>query len=142
VVELGLDRGEVREDVRVVVLEVGEHRGARPVPHELRALVEEAVSYSSASITKKGESVESAETWKLRAMPPIRNPGLEPAVGEDPREHRGDGALAVRAGHRQHPLVDEDVLREPLRARERRAGPWSRIASMTGLPRVIALPTT
>ena len=39
--ELRLDRGEVGKDVGVVELEVVEHRGARPVVHELRALVEE-----------------------------------------------------------------------------------------------------
>ena len=41
VMELGLDGGHVREDVGVVVFEVVEDRGARPVVHELRALVEE-----------------------------------------------------------------------------------------------------
>ena len=44
----------------------------------LERLSKNAVSYSSASITKKGESVASAETWKLRAIPPMRKPGLSP----------------------------------------------------------------
>ena len=41
VVELRLDRREVREDVGVVVFEIVEYRRARPVVDELRALVEE-----------------------------------------------------------------------------------------------------
>ena len=41
VVELALDRGEVGIDVGVVEFEVVEDRGARPVVHELGALVEE-----------------------------------------------------------------------------------------------------
>ena len=40
-VELALDRRHVRIDVGVVVLEVVQDRGARPVVHELGALVEE-----------------------------------------------------------------------------------------------------
>jgi hypothetical protein len=40
-VELPFDGREVREDVRVVVLEVVQHRRARPVVDELGALVEE-----------------------------------------------------------------------------------------------------
>ncbi len=39
--ELGFDRGEIGEDVRVVEFEVVQNRGARPVVDELRALVEE-----------------------------------------------------------------------------------------------------
>ena len=41
VVELGLDRAEVGKDVGVVELEIVEDRRARPVMHELRALVAE-----------------------------------------------------------------------------------------------------
>ena len=40
-VKLPLDRADVGIDVRVVVLEVVQYRGARPVVHELGALVEE-----------------------------------------------------------------------------------------------------
>ncbi len=43
-------------------------------------LSKKAVSYSSASITKNGESVRSAETWKFRGTPPMRKPGLRPAL--------------------------------------------------------------
>ena len=39
--ELAFDRGEVRIDVGVIVFEVVEHQRARPVVHELGALVEE-----------------------------------------------------------------------------------------------------
>ena len=41
-------------------------------------LSKNAVSYSSASITKKGEGVARAVTPKLRATPPMRNPGSRP----------------------------------------------------------------
>jgi hypothetical protein len=41
VMELGLDGAQIGKDVGVVVLQVVEHGGARPVMHELGALVEE-----------------------------------------------------------------------------------------------------
>ena len=39
--KLGLDRSQIRKDVRVIELEVVQNRGARMVVDELRALVEE-----------------------------------------------------------------------------------------------------
>lgn len=40
-VELALDGGEIREDVRVIELQVVHHQGARVVVDELGAFVEE-----------------------------------------------------------------------------------------------------
>ena len=53
-VELATDCSDVREDVGVIVFEIVEHQGARLVVHKLAALVENAVSYSSASSRKDG----------------------------------------------------------------------------------------
>ncbi len=44
----------------------------------LERLSKNAVSYSSASITKKCPALSRAEMPKLRGMPPIRNPGSRP----------------------------------------------------------------
>ena len=88
VMELPFDRGEVGEDVRVVELEVVEDRRARPVVHELRALVEERrVVLVGLDDEIACEPPSRAEMPKLRGTPPIRKPGLEARVLEDPREH-------------------------------------------------------
>lgn len=55
VVELGLYRAQVGEDVGVVEFQIVQHGGTRAIMHEFGAFVEKAVSYSSASMTKNGD---------------------------------------------------------------------------------------
>jgi hypothetical protein len=115
VVELRLDGAEVREDVRVVVFEVEQHRRARAVPDELGALVEKR------GVVLVGLDDEERRGSRARGHAEIardaadQEPRVEPRVLEDPGEHRGGGALAVGAGHRHHPFLAQHVLREPLR---------------------------
>ena len=87
--ELRLDRGEIGEDVGVVVFEVVEDRGARPVVHELGALVEErGVVLVGLDHEERRCRSSRADTPKFAGTPPIRKPGLEARVLEDPGEHR------------------------------------------------------
>ncbi len=115
VVELRLDRGHVRKDVGVVEFEVVEDRRARPVVDEFRALVEErrvvlvgldheerAVRQSCGNREVDGHATDQESRFQSRVL-------------KDPREHRRRRRLAVRAGNRQHPLVVQDVLVQPLR---------------------------
>src|SRR5476649_2911838 len=82
-VELGLDRAQIGEDVGVIVFEVVEDGGLGVIVDELAALSKKAVPYSSASMTKKAESAlwpsrwpdRRAETPKFIGTPPIRKPG-------------------------------------------------------------------
>ena len=114
VMELRLDRGQVREDVGVVVLEVVEDQRARPVVHELRALVEER------GVVLVGLDHEEAAVGMARRHAEIQRhaadqeAGREPGVVEDPREHRRRARLAVRAGDREHEPVREHVIAQPL----------------------------
>ena len=80
VMELALDRGDVRKDVGVVVLEVVEDRDRRPVVDELAALVEER------GVVFVGLDHEFAARCRCAprrrnppATPPIRKPGSRPA---------------------------------------------------------------
>jgi hypothetical protein len=73
------------------------------------------VSYSSASITKKREAVLRAGNVEVARDAADEEAGVEARGLEDPGEDRGDRALAVGPRDGEHPLVDEHVLREPLR---------------------------
>ena len=139
-----LDGGQVGEDVGVVELQVVQDRGARPVVHELAALVEEGgvvlVGFDDEGAVPRWPS--RAETPKFSGTPPTRKPGLQAGRFQHPGQHRGGGGLAVRAGHGQHMAALQHVLGQPLRAagvgaRRRRGWPPS-----ARLPRVTTLPTT
>jgi hypothetical protein len=102
VVELGLDGRQVREDVGVVELEVVQDRGARPVVHELAALVEEGgvvlVGLDDEGLARP-EPGRHAEVHRHAADQEAR---LQAGLVQDPGQHRGGRGLAVRAGHGQH----------------------------------------
>ena len=115
--ELRLDGGEVGEDVGVVEFEIVEYRGARPVVDELGALVEKGgVVFVGLDDEERavGEPRGNAEIERHAAD---QEPRIQPGMIENPREHRRRRRLAVRAGDREHPLVVEHVLEEPLRSR-------------------------
>ena len=115
--ELPLDGGQVVEDVRVVELEVVQDGRARPVVHELAALVEEC-GVVLVGLDDEGRIVAApslADTPKLSGTPPTRKPGLQACVLEHPGEHGGGGRLAVRSGHSQHMTALQDMVGEPLR---------------------------
>ena len=78
-------------------------------------LSKNAVSYSSASITKNGESVSERGDVEVPRHAADEEAGVEARVGEDPGEHRRRRGLAVRSRHREHPLAGQHVLGEPLR---------------------------
>ena len=137
VMELALDRGEVGEDVGVVELEVVEDRGARPVVDELRALVEERGVVLVGLDHEERAVAEPRRHAEVQRHAADQEAGLEPGVLEDPGEHRRRRRLAVRAGDGEHPAAVQHVLGEPLRAATCRRSRASRIASISGLPRVI-----
>ena len=113
--ELRLDRCQVRKDVGVVVLEVGEHRGAWPIPHELRALIEEGGVVLVGLDHEEGRGGGARRHAEVARHAADQETGIEPRMVQDPGEHRRGGALAVRPRDREHPLVHQHVLGEPLR---------------------------
>ena len=85
--ELPLDRGHVGVDVGVVELEVVEDRGARAVVDELGALVEERRVVLVRLDDEERRAARGAR-WlsKFAGTPPMRNPGDEPGMLQDPRQ--------------------------------------------------------
>ncbi len=116
VMELRLDRGQVGEDVGVIVFEIVQDQRARPVMHELGALVEErrvvlvGLDHEEAAV---GMARRHAEIQRHAADEEARR---EPGVIEDPREHRRRAGLAVRAGDREHEAVREHMIAQPFGA--------------------------
>ncbi len=114
--ELGLDRGKIGEDVGVIELQIVQDRGARPVVDELAALVEEGrvvlVGLDHEEVRRR-DARGHAEVLRHAAD---QEAGLVAGVLQDPRQHRGRRGLAMRAGHRQHPLAAQHMFAEPLRA--------------------------
>jgi hypothetical protein len=104
-------------------------------------LSQNAVSYSSASITKKAESVSRAETPKPCGTPPTRNDGFSPASS---RIHVSSAVVVVLPcvpatpnTHRPRRMFSASHCGPETNARLR-----SRTASNRGFPREIAFPTT
>ncbi|CFN25634.1 Uncharacterised protein [Bordetella pertussis] len=117
VMELGLDGGQIGEDVGVIVFQVVQDGGARPVVHELRALVEKG------RVVLVGLDHEGAGARRVaRRHLQVGRDAADQEVGlalralQDPGQHGAGSGLAVGAGHGQHVRAGQDVLAQPLRA--------------------------
>ena len=113
--ELPLDRGDVGIDVGVVVLEIVEHRGARPVVNELGALVEERRVVLVRLDDEVLAAAEPRRDVEVAGHAADQESRLEAGVLEDPREDARSRGLAVRAGDGERPAAREHVPRQPLR---------------------------
>jgi hypothetical protein len=116
VVELGLDGGQVRKDVGVVEFQVVQDGRARPVVHELAALVEECGVVLVGLDHEVGPLPKRAETPKFMRHAADQEAGLQAGLVQDPGQHRGGGCLAVRARHCQHVSALQHMVGQPLRA--------------------------
>ena len=102
-VELPLDRRDVRIDVGVIVLEVVQDRGARPVVHELRALVEKGGVVFVRLDHEMAARAEARTDAEIERHAADQEPGCEPGVLEYPGEQAAGRRLAVRARGRRAP---------------------------------------
>ncbi len=113
--KLPKNRVDVRKNVGVIVFDVVDDQGARPVVHELRPLVEErrvVLVRLDDKVLRRPEPRRDTEVARHTADEKAR---LESRVLEDPRQHARGRRLAVRAGHRQHPTIAQYVFGKPRR---------------------------
>src|SRR5579862_1039444 len=117
VMELPLDCGDIRIDVRVVELEIVERERAGTVVHELRALVEECGVVFIRLDHEKGRLPKSRAGAEILRYATDQEAGRKAGMLEYPREHRAGGGLAVRTGNGEYPAVLQDMAGQPFRAR-------------------------
>ena len=117
VMELRLDGCQVRKDIRVVELEVVENRRARPIPDELRALVEKGGVVLVGLDHEEGRIREPRGNAEVARHATDQESGVEAGGFQDPGEHRRGCGLSMGASHGKHPLSREYILGEPLRPR-------------------------
>ena len=116
--ELGLDGPQIREDVGVVVLQVVEHGGTRPVVHELGTLVEESRVVFVGLDDEIGLAPQARRDREVARHATDQEARLAPGGLKDPGQQRRGGGLAVRAGHAHHPAPDQHLFGQPLRPRD------------------------
>ena len=116
---------EVAEDVRVVELEVVEHRDVRRVVDELAALVEErAVVLVALDHERVGRRAEVAAGRRILRHAADEKARVAAVLAQEKRGERGRGRLAVRAGHDDvAPVPEHEVVQQGRQRGERqRAG--------------------
>ena len=113
--ELPLDGSDIGIDIGVIVLEIVQHRGARPVVHELRTLVEERGVVFVGFDNEKLAAAESRRDIEIARHTADEEAWFEARMLQNPRENARGRGLAVRASHGQRPAVRQQVPRQPLR---------------------------
>ena len=98
----------------MVVLEIVEHRSARPVVNELRALVEERrvvfVRFNHELLTL----AQSRRHVEIARYAADQNSRLHPRIFQQPGEDARRRRLAMRTCDGHGPAIGEQVAREPL----------------------------
>ena len=115
VMELPLDGADVGVDVGVIVLEIVEDQRARPVVHELGALVEERAVVFVGLDDEERRGTQARAHAEVLGHATDQEPGVQPRVLEDPGQERRGRRLAVGARDREHPAVLEYLARQPFR---------------------------
>ena len=117
VMKLFLDRRQVFVDVGVIELEIVEDQRARAVVDELGALVEERGVVFIGFDDEELAPAEARADRKISGHAADEEPGIEPGVFEDPRQHARGGGLAMRACDAEHVHVAQHFARQPFRSR-------------------------
>ena len=105
VVKLGLNGGEVSENIRVVKFQIVQNHRAWTVVYKLAAFVKKR------SIVFIGLNHEKRIIGQTRRNPKIirhtanQETRIQTRIFKQPRQHRTGGGFAVRARHREHPFT-------------------------------------
>ena len=118
VVELGLNRRQIRENVGVVVFQIVQNRGARAIVDKFAALVKKrGVVFVRLNHEKRRAVLRQAGGHaEILRHPANQEARAQSGIFQHPRQHGSRGGFAVRTGHAQHPVWLQHVFRQPLRA--------------------------
>ena len=115
--ELGLDRSEVRENIRMVVFEIVDHRRFGAVMNKLRPLVEKGGVILICLDHKIIAATQSRGQAKVGRDPADQKPRLKPGLLQNPCQHTGRAGFAMSARHGEHPLILKNMATQPFRPR-------------------------
>ena len=115
-VELPLDSSQIREDVRVIELQVVEDRCSRAVVDELAALVEEGAVVLVGLDHEERRAAQARGNTEILRHAADQKARAHAGMFQHPGQHAGTAGLAVGTGHRQHPAPLQHVIGQPLRA--------------------------
>src|SRR5699024_6501994 len=138
--ELQPDVCQIREDVGMIIFQIVQHQGARPVMDKLRALVEKGGVVFIRLDHETAPGARRRRAAEIGRYAADQKPGRQPGMFQDVRQHACRGGLAVRA--------TASTWRPGRMFSASHCGPetYARPASSTystqALPRLMALPTT
>ena len=115
--KLGLDRGEVGENIRMVVFEVIDDRRFRAVMNELGPLVEKGRVILICLDHKIVATTQPRGEAKVGGDPADQKPGLKSGLLQNPGQHAGGTGFAMGARDGEHPLILKNMTTEPFRPR-------------------------
>ena len=117
VMKLLFNRSEIFKNVGVIVFEVIQNRGTRPIVHKLAALIKKGrvvfVGFNH-EVTPLPEARRHAEILRYAAH---QKAGFQSCVIQNPGYHRRRRRFSVRSRHRQNVPALQNVFTHPLRAR-------------------------
>ncbi|MNT27143.1 hypothetical protein D3C72_1627600 [compost metagenome] len=115
-VELPLDRSQIRENIRVIKLKVIEDRRARAVVNKFRAFVEEGAVVFIGLDHEERRAAQTCRHREVLRYATDQEARTHAGMLQHPSQHTAGGGFTVGTGHRQHPAPLQDVIRQPLRA--------------------------
>ena len=115
-VELPLDGRQVREDIRVVELQVVENGGAWAVMDEFAALVEEGAVIFVGLHHEERRAAEARGNAEVLRHAADQEARTHAGLFQHPGEHAGAAGLAVGTGHGHDPAALQHMVGQPLRA--------------------------
>ncbi len=115
-VELPLDGGQVREDIRVIKLKVVQHRRAWTVVHELGALVEKGAVVLVRLDDEERRAPQARGNPEVLRHPADEKAGRHAGVFQQPGQQTGGRGFAMGAGYRQYPAILQHMPRQPFGA--------------------------
>src|SRR5690606_31819144 len=116
VMELPLDGGKVREDIRVVEFQVIEDGSAGAVMNELGALVEEGTVVLICLHNEERRVAQPSGNAEVLRHAADEKARRHTGVFENPGQQTGGSGLAVGTGYRHDPAILQNMLSQPLRA--------------------------
>ena len=112
--ELGLDRGEVGENIRMVIFEVIDDRRFRAVMNKLGTLVEKGGVILICLDHKEVSATQPRGQAKVDGDPADQKARFQARAFQNPCQHACGTGFAVGSRYGEHPLILKNIATQPL----------------------------